>query len=213
MEKERCNCVFEQIAAVKSTIWISCALDSPKKPLPLIPISSCWGTQEHDGFPYSAACDKKKDDKKNGWAYGPNNRGSHISISLKGSFYVSQLEIQSGYGNNANWKEFRIELYASNGGWRHPKNFLVTDIYSNILPTEVDGSKIKLTGTEENDIIVTFDVMEAYQIDITVDDSYMQNGNAILNEISVFGPGTMITYISFYFLFLLQNATVRTSVQ
>ena len=220
MEKERCNCVLEPSSARKSRgPWISCALDSPKKPLlSVIPISSCWGydnDKEQEGFPISAACDNTKGDKKNGWKHGPGNSGSAIRISLRGSFYISKLEIQNGLSSKANWKEFRIWVYNGNGVWRFPKNFIVTDKDSNILSrtTTDDGSKIKLTGKSENNIIVTFDVIEGYRLDIYVDASYMPNGNAMLNEITIFGPGTMITYISIYILYHLQNALVLSSVQ
>ena len=120
-----------------------------------------------------------------------DNLGSMLEIRFAGSYFISKMEIQTGYdyeGYSA--KDFRVYFYANDaGGWQRPKKVSITE--KNGTDEQVatyDGLNFKMIGEKTVDLVITFDILEAHVIHFYVDNSY--NGqNAVINEVAFYGPG------------------------
>ena len=185
----QCNCVIKPNNVEKSTTRVGCALDTPKKnSFSVIPIHYCGGTKQQHGWPFGHACDTAKNDKNKGWALD-KELGSRLDINFDGSFFLTKMEIQTGYDNVDHCaKEFHIGFKADDRAWQRPKNVSVTAENGIQQVATYDGNNFKMIGNHEVNLVITFDVIEAHVIHFYVYDSY--NGkNAIINEVTLYGPG------------------------
>ena len=170
--------------------YVTCSLDSPNKEIDLM-FESCEADRDRGSYPCTSAMDDSWVGQGNAWTYlGKGNAWIKLTLKADETAYISKVKLLAGRGvPPKRLGKFRLKFNVGGQGWTVPNNIRGTT--EEAFFSVDDKGTITMLGAGRDYFEVTFDPIDAFQVQLVIIESISKTKSVMLNEIRLVKAGNI----------------------